>query len=376
MADKRFHITPGGAELCRARFKPCQYTAHYASLEIARNSDAIIKENNAFLAEIKQLHENHRNPDPKVFSRSSFSFDKGSSSPRAFGREVDARIDRWGVKPEIYHSMGQFRMNNGNGMDVNAQVMRLTEVDEELARYVGVWRFTVKSNKVGLVRHAKVVRQEVFDFSTAEAVRESMPKVTELFRTAAIASGLYDEEKANRQTEKMLEHFIAMFNAVESDAAGELDVQERGMGYFTDSDNGTIVVNEDYRTSAFRAESFKRYLAAHPVYRAHQPEVEIKVSDSHSRTGASWALKKKDGQWSVEKGYDDGASEVVNISTPQDALDHVYYHVLAQINPDNDEKALEKGRFAGALVQGVETALEANKAVIDDWWRKTSHLGG
>jgi hypothetical protein len=194
-----------------------------------------------------------------------------------------------------------------------------------------------------------------------------MPKVTEFFRTAAISSGLYDEEKANRQTEKMLAHFKAMFNAVESDAAGELDLQERGMGYFTDSDSGTIVVNEDYKTSAFRAESFKRYLASHPVYRAHQPEVEIKVSDSHSRTGASWALKKKDGQWSVEKTYDD-ASEVVNISTPQEALDHVYYHVLAQINPDDEEKALEKSRYAAALMQGVEAALEGNLVRIREYW--------
>ncbi|MET1156582.1 hypothetical protein [Arthrobacter sp.] len=368
-------MTPKGPRRCSpGLFRTCPIEEHYASPELVVSGERIRHENIAHLAEVKRLHDNHRNPDPKIFSRSAFSFSAGSSSPRKFGQEMDARIDSFGVKPQIYHSMGTFRMANGNGMEVNAQVMRTTEVNEGFACYDGVWRIIIKANKVGLHRHAKTVREESLDLSTAAAVKATMPKAFEIFRTAAISSGIYNEERANQEATDMLAHFKVMFNAVETEADDVYDVYDRGMGYFAESDNSTIVVNENYRSSAFRAVNFKDFLAANLVYGAHQPDAEIRVADRHDNTGASWTLKKENGQWAVEKVYDDGRSEVVNISTAQEALDHVYYHVLAQINPDNEEKALEKGRYAAELVHGVEAALEANKAVIDEHWRTTSRL--
>ncbi|MET1155881.1 hypothetical protein [Arthrobacter sp.] len=132
----------------------------------------------------------------------------------------------------------------------------------------------------------------------------------------------------------------------------------------------TIVVNENYRTSAFRAENFQRFIDECPYYRSTQPEAEIRVSDRHTRTGASWVLKKQSGQWSVEKTYADGSSETVLIETPQDALDHVYYHSFAEVNPDNHELSLEKSRYANDVLKGVEAALEANKPVVVEWWRQ------
>lgn len=370
MASNRYHIAPDGAELCRAWLKRCEYEHHYSSLKIAQEQDAIIKDNNLFRAELKRLQDGHRNPDPKLFSRSSFMFNRADTSPRNFAQEVDARIHNLGVRPEIYHSMGQFRMNNGNGMEVNVQVMRMTEVDERLACYSGVWRFIVKKNKVGLQRDAETVRDVIFDFSTEEAIQASIPEVSELFRTAAISSGIYNQEKADNESATMLAHFKAMFNAVESDAAGDFDVWNRGMGYFTESDSETIVVNEDYWSSAFRAENFRRFLSDCLYYRSTQPNVEIRVSDHHFYTGASWALIRHSDQWSVEKKFADGSVENVPLETPQDALDHVYCHALAEVNPDNEELSFEKGRYAEDLFKGVEEALEANKAVVAEWWRK------
>jgi hypothetical protein len=374
MAGKRFHITPNGPKRCTATFRPCDFSAHYGSEESALAADRVIQANNAHRAEVRRLEDNQRNPDPKFSSRSSFSFHKGSTSPRKFGQEIDARINNLGAKPQIYHSMGQFRMNNGNGMEVNMQVMRMTEIDEGFARYTGVWRFLNKSNKVGLTRHPTTNSDLVLDFSTAQAARRSMLQVRDLFRTAVISSGVYDEDEANHRADLMTEDFKNMFNAVESDAAGDFDVYERGMGYFTESDGQNIVVNEKYRTSAFRTENFKNFLAEYPPYRSHQPDVNLRVTDAHSQTGASWTIKKESGQWAVEKTYASGESEVVPITTAQEALDHVYYHNLAEVDPDNEQESLEKGRYAAALMQGVDATLENNKTVIDEWWNKTSTL--
>lgn len=376
MAGKRFHITPTGPKRCTKKFRSCSFPDHYGSEESALAADKVIQANNAHRAELKRLEDNHRNPDPRYFSRTSFNFGDGSTStsPRKFGQEIDARIDRLGVKPQIYHSMGQFRMENGNGMEVNMQVMRMTEIDEGFARYNGVWRFINKSNKIGLHRHAKTNYDIVLDFSTAQAVKRSMLQARGMFRTAVISSGIYNEEEANRRADSMTETFKNMFNAVESDAAGDFDLWDRGMGYFTESDSDTIVVNENYRTTAFRAENFRNFIRECPYYHSVNPNAEIRVSDQHSYTGASWTLKRESDQWSVDKTYADGRSESVLINTPQEALDHIYYHTLAEINPGNEQESLEKGRYAGELVQQVEKSLEENKPVVEKWWSETSSM--
>lgn len=374
MAGQRFHITPTGPKRCKATFRACPFADHYGSEESALAADAVIQRNNAHRAELKRLEDNHRNPDPRYFSRTSFNFGAGNTSPRKFGQEIDARIDNLGVKPQIYHSMGQFRMENGNGMEVNMQVMRMTEIDEGLARYTGVWRFINKSNKIGLHRHSKTNSDVVLDFSTAQACRRSMLQAREMFRTAVISSGVYDEEKADAAADNMAEDFKNMFNAVESDAAGDFDLWDRGMGYFTKSDSDTIVVNENYRTTAFRAENFRNFIQECPYYHSVNPNAEIRVTDRHPFTGASWSLKRESNQWSVDKTYADGRSETVLVNTPQEALDHVYYHNLAEVNPNDEKESLEKGRYAGELVQQVEICLENNKAVVEKWWSETSSM--
>jgi hypothetical protein len=370
MAGKRFHITPTGPKRCTATFRPCPYSEHYSSVESALAADAIIQDNNAFKAELKRLHDSHRNPDPKYFSRTSFNFGKGSTSPRNFAQEIDARIYNLGVRPEIYHSMGQFRMNNGNGMEVNVQVMRMTEVDENLGRYVGVWRFINKKNKVGLHRHPETVADVVFDFSNEQSGRRSMAQIREFLRTAVISSGVYDEEDADKRADEMAADFKNMFYAVESDAAGDFDLWDRGMGYFIESDSETIIANEEYKTTAFRGENFRKFIEECPYYKSTQPQAEIRVTDRHNYTNASWTIKKEAGQWSVDKVYADGRYENVLVNEPQDALDHVYYHNLAEIDPGNEQLALEKGRYANDLVKEVDEALEKNKPVVAEWWRQ------
>ena len=370
MAGQRFHITPTGPKRCTATFRSCPYSDHYGSAESALAADAVMQRNNTHRAELKRLEDNHRNPDPKFFSRTAFNFFENSTSARQFGQEIDARIDNLGVKPEIYHSMGQFRLNNGNGTEVNMQVMRMTEIDEGLARYTGVWRFINKSNELGLHLTPKTNSDIVLDFSTMQSARRSMLQAREVFRTALIASGIYDDDELDRRSDAMVENFKGMFNAVESDAAGDFDLWDRGMGYFTESDSETIVVNEKYRSSAFRAENFRNFIRECPYYRSNQPTAQIQVSDDHGRTGASWTLKKESEQWSVDKKYADGRSETVLINTPQEALDHIYYHNLAEITPGNEKESLERGRFAGELVQQVERELEQNQVRVNEWWEK------
>lgn len=369
MAGKRFHITPTGPKKCTATFRPCPYSDHYSSVESALAADAIIKDNNAFKAELNRLHEIHRNPGP-YFCRTSFFFAKGTTSPRKFAQEVDTRTYNIGVRPEIYHSMGQFRLNNKNGMEVNVQVMRMTEVDENLGRYVGVWRFINKTNKVGLHRDPQTVADVVFDFSNEKSARRSMVQVREMLRTAVISSGVYNEEEADKRADEMAEQFKNMFEAVESDAAGDFDLWDRGMGYFTQSDSKTIVVDVDYRTTSFRGENFRKFLQECPYYKSINPAAEIRVTDRHFFTGASWTVRKENGQWTVDKVYADGTKEVVTVTEPQDALDHVYYHNIAEIDPDNEELALEKARYAKELILEIDEALEKNKPVVAEWWEK------
>lgn len=370
MAGKRFHITPTGPKKCTATFRPCPYSDHYSSVESALAADAIIKDNNAFRAELQHLHEVHRNPGPQHFCRTSFIFGNGTTSPRKFAQEVDNRAYNFGVRPEIYHSMGQFRMNNGNGMEVNVQVMRMTEVDENLGRYVGVWRFINKKNKVGLHLNPETVADVIFDFSSEQSARRSMAQVREMLRTAVISSGIYNEEEADKRADEMTQDFKNMFNAVESDAAGDFDLWDRGMGYFMQSDSETIIADVDYRTSSFRGENFRKFIQECPFYKSTNPSAEIRVTDRHSMTGASWTLKKENGQWAVDKVYADGRKETSIVTEPQDALDYVYYHNIAEINPDNEQLALEKARYAKELVLEIEEALENNKPVVAAWWEE------
>lgn len=374
MAGKRFHITPDGPKRCTATFRPCPYSDHYSSVESAIAADAIIKDNNAFRAELNRLHENHRNPDPKYFCRSSFLFGKGNSSARQFANEMDARLYNVGVKPEIYHSMGQFRMNNGNGMDVNVQVMRMTEIDENLGRYVGVWRFINKKNKIGLATNQETVADVVFDFNSDRSARRSMAQVRELFRTAVISSGIYDEEEADKQADDMAEEFKNMYYAVESEAAGDYDLWERGMGYFTKSNSENIIVDENYKTSSFRGENFRRFLNDCPYYKSITPNAEIRVTEKHNYHDGGWTIKKENGQWYVDKVYSDGRKETAILLEPQDALDHVYYHNIAEVDPGNEELALEKGRFAKDIMKEVDEALEANNSVVTEWWDKQAEF--
>jgi hypothetical protein len=371
MADKRFHMTPDGPELCKPRFKRCQIERHYASPEFAVSNEAIIAENTIHLAEIKRLEDLLRNCPPEKYSRSAFAEMRGNDSARRFGDGMDARMSDLGVKPEVYYSGTTFRLNNGNGMEVNLLLTTKPRIHKGFACLVPEWRFIVTSNKVGLHRHPEKVREGAFDLSSTEAIQTSMPEVYKLFRTTAISSGLYNEDKANQRADEMMAHFKMMFNAIESEAVGDFVLWERGMGYFAGSDNATIVVNEDYKTSAFRAENVRRYLAEHPLFQSRQPsEVEIRVSDAHSRTGASWAIKLTGSQWAVEKGYEDGSTEVILLTTPQEALDGVYYHVLAHINPDDKEKALEKGRYAYDLMAQVDEAFKRQETVIDEYWKE------
>jgi hypothetical protein len=76
----------------------------------------------------------------------------------------------------------------------------------------------------------------------------------------------------------------------------------------------------------------------------------------------------------VDKTYADGRSETVLINDPQEALDHIYYHNLAEINPGNEQESLEKGRYAGELVKQVEICLEENKAVVEKYWQDSSSM--
>lgn len=368
MAGKRFHITPTGPKRCTAKFRPCPYSDHYLSEESALAADKIIRSNNLHLAEIARLQEVHRNPDPKFFSRTSFNLSKNSNSPRTFGLEQDYRHTNLGVRPELYHSMGQWRFSDRKDIDLNVQVMRMTDIDESLARFVGVWRIILKTNRKGVVRQQETKQDLVFDFSTEQATKRSMLQTHEFFRTAVVMGGVRDDDEADRRAEEMSEAFRNMFNAVESDAAGDFDLHLRGMGYFTESDGVTIRVDEQYNSSAFRAQNFKTFLMEYPGYRSKQPEVEIRVTDKNPRTGASWTIKKESGQWAVEKVYADGRAETIPVADSQQALDHVYYHNLAEVNPNNTEDSLTKGRYAASLVDGVEKALEDNLPGIKEWW--------
>jgi hypothetical protein len=75
-------------------------------------------------------------------------------------------------------------------------------------------------------------------------------------------------------------------------------------------------------------------------------------------------IKKEGGLWAVEKLYAEGRFETILVSTPQEALDHVRYHNLEEVNPDNVEQSLRKGRYAGAFIAGSRKALEDNLITV------------
>ncbi|MET1156581.1 hypothetical protein [Arthrobacter sp.] len=356
MTDTRFHATPDGPGLCTAR--QCPVEDHYGSHESAVAAVAAIHHK----AEVKRLRALVKKPPTGMYRSFAFIYPNDKLTARDFDGRRRFASQHYGVRAEVFETYSRLQIDDGHSPAASVDIHQMTEVDEASARLVRTWKLTDHERVPGQPK-AEALRQKFVDFSTLEGTRQSMLEAAELFHSTLVRSGISDAE-VDVEAGKWLTHFKDMVNAVESEAAGDFDVWGRGLGYFTASDGEAIVVNENYRTSAFGAENFKGFLAENPAYRSRQPEAHIRVINQNAATGASWTLKKEHGQWFVEKAYRDGRSVSVDIATAQDALDHVYHFNLAEIDPEDEDASLTKARYVGELVHGVETALEANLYAI------------
>lgn len=355
MAKGQFHIAYAGPMPCTS--DRCPFEDHYDSLESAHDI-------HTHSAEVKRLRGLIKTARPfKSMSSSIFFYREDKLTARDFGRDVDMWFTSKGLTPRFFDAYSGIVLKDGIDPKAAVGIRRAGTVDEVAARIVGIWTISAEVKQEPADNTESLRWKEVFDYSTREAVGDSLLAVAGLFRAALLQNGA-SGEAVDIEAGRMLEHFEGMFNAVESEATGDYGLWGLRMGYFTASDGETIVANEPYRTSAFRAENFRRFLADNPWYRSRQPEAEIRVTDTREEAGAAWTLKREDGRWSIEKIYGDGRVVAVDVETAQDALDHVYHFNHAEIDPGDEPAALVKGRYAFDLVRGVELALEANAAAI------------
>lgn len=368
MANKKYHLTPDGPKICKASFRMCPYASHFGTEESAFAAEKILNEHNAQLDHVEQLKAFVQNPDNRYFIRSPFLFDDNSKSARQLGDELDRRFKEHGFEPQLFHSMGTFRLQNGVANPVEVSVMRVDGVDEENAKIVGNWRVSTKMNMTGVPGQDSTTNV-MLDFNSEQSAKRSFAQVREIFYNGAVRSGLFnEEEKADELADQMQSKFQKMFNAIEGNAAGDFELWERGYGYFQGSDGETIVAREDYGTSAFRGENVRRFLAENHYYASYTPELDIRVSETNERNGTSWAVYKSGDQWHVEEGKADGTKNDYVCAEPQEVYNTVSWIISETVNPGDQEAAKKKGQYAGVLMFDCESALRKNREKVAAYW--------
>jgi hypothetical protein len=368
MANKKFHITPDGPKKCTATFRPCRYSNHYHSVESAFAAEQLIQKNQIHEEKVNRLKRNKMNFEPDFYIRSGFTFAKNNDSMRRFAEELDARKAQLNAVPEMHHSGGTFRLQNGSRNPIEITLLRTAEIDESEAKLASVWRVNTRTT-LGIALGREKVNQEVaLNFRNENSFNRSMIALHEVFRNGAIMSGIREDDEAEAKAEEMTKQFLQMYDAVESEATGEFALWEQGQGYFKDSDPSTIVVDVDYRRSAFRGQNVRNFLKDNLYYAQSTPDAKITVTDHNEINGSSWAIHKLDGEWSVERTNSDGSSADVLVKSPEDVYSHVYWAVKEQINPDDEKEARRKARYASQLMKDVEAALDENKASVSDEW--------
>lgn len=375
MKNDKWHYTDKGPKKCRWGLQPCTENRHFDSQELALAFGDKLKKTAAQDKKIAKLEEMIKayKPEEKVLA----SVVSGSyiSGARCFGDAMEKSYDN-GVLPKIFPGQWSARIQNGSYRPVEITLKRHVIVHKEWGVLSGTWEAIVETTKTHPKGFETIREETKLNLSNPLLVRgriavaPEFAKLQEVFRRAIYLS-LVDESNPKNyligvKASELMESFMQMFNAVESEAMGEAALDRIGFGYFQDSPPGHIKVNEQYAFSAFRGSNFRRYLNQSEYFRNSVPIVDLRVTDNSLYSKAYWSLYYCDDLWSVEFRKADGETGEYAVETPQDAYTAVHHHVLNNESRVGDEKtAHRKGDFAFKLVFDVNAALAKHKERIE-----------
>lgn len=371
MAQSAVHILEDGTiEKCR-RFRSvlfaCERQPHWETVRAAE----IFLDNKAYLAEraatIKEFTDTERNFSHPRRIHVTFPADKwGNLTVRKFGAGMEAYVARHGALPLNLSGVMTFRINKGGGRTYLATIEVKTVMDKvtlETSR-----RWSVLGKVTERFKDDWILRDLELDFSRSqipgiEALREAFFC---LFQLAVPATG-WDKPgpRFAAEIDELISRFRDMYGAIEAVMGEPLDVSMDNLGDFRDSADDKIVVDVEYDRSLLTAQSFRDYFREHIRFnRPATVDAEVRVTDRRRDSDGEtlWSLYRKDGVWSIVTAVSGGASNDSLTPTAEDVRSHVYWHVIREINPDDQEQALAKSQYAADLFTAVETELALHTA--------------
>lgn len=366
MAQKRFHIkNDGTVEECRKKFSPCALDGHWASAEAAR----IHLDNIAFIAErkaeIAEFEIARRDPwNPKHYY-AIFNPDKWYGSARKFSEDMDNYLAVHGRIPLYLQGRMTFKLHYFTGTDLHLDITVKPQIEmDPTAPSRTTWNWAVALTQKNRFRDDIVLKSTALDFSFDADIVSSIKELESIFeyavkRVAPRRTGWETEEPDySSQVNKMSASFMGMFNAIESLVRPNLGLWQEGHGDFKNSFDNTVVVDVEYNQSAFNPQAFKDFVRGNYYYSNEIIDAEIRVTDGEEGDGrALWAVCRKNGQWSVTTLTYAGERHDNVTPTAEDIRAHVYWHVIKEMNIDNQEQAFKKSQYAADLFTMVENEI-------------------
>lgn len=368
MAQQAVHILEDGTiQQCHRfnkRFRSCELRPHWKTVEAAE----IYLDNKAYLAEraakVGEFNEAKRSfSHPRRFN-AAFPTDRHSKrTVRSFSEEMDAYVADHGELPLYLHGVMLSNINTGAGT-YRTTVRVSTVMDEETFQTDRRWSAELKF----MPHHGedRVLRDVDLDFSSPHASRASHEKLHEVFRCAAeltspgIQFAKPDTPPASDVAASLMGRFKDMRGAIETVMQRNiLEVRNDELGDFVNSDDEKIVVDVEYDRSTFSAKKFRAYFRENLYFNNPRTvDVDLRVTNTKvlNRGGTHWSLFRKDGAWGIVTATDEASCES-SITTSEDVRSHVYWHVIREINPDNQEDAFAKSTYAADLFTIVEDEL-------------------
>jgi hypothetical protein len=269
---------------------------------------------------------------------------------------MDAYVDRHGKLPLYLWAVMSSDLGQ-HSLTYRTAVRVKTVMDEESLQTDRRW--SVDLRVIEERREDRILRDVDLDFSSSRAYMESYEKLREVFNCAAQLStpGIRwakpDTKPPEEVAEALMDRFGDMHRAVEA------AMRNDEPGDFAESSDDKIVVDVEYDRSTFSARHFKDYFRSNfSSNTAKTVDADIRVTDNRKkgRGETYWSLYRKDGVWGVVTATEEAANDYLT-PTAEDVRSHVYWHVIREINVDDQEQAFAKSTFAADLFTTVEDEL-------------------
>lgn len=377
MAKTEYHITPDGVQKCKRMWGKCPYSTHYVHLGRALQVEQEQLAEAAKPAKIAELEKAVRD---MAFVRARvhvFNFGSTPDGARKFAVNADAYAaaempsSDIEVPPmELFSHATMYNMRNGSSSPVVVHVVRQPKVDKEAIRIVSEWKLSLETTTSITLGLKKISENMTLDFSSPSAADESFDDARKFFEKAVKLSGLRDEA-ADEKIDSMVNDLRIMRDIVDSEIDGDFALWEEGRGYFKDSGYDSIVVDADYKKSAFRGENVKRFFREN-VGMTSNPEVQIKVTERNERFSTSWSMHSlPDGTWNITTVMQDGTTQVSPAPNPDEIYNRVFwdFHDYVNINKfgeplEQHEESRKRAEYAKKLMIDVAEEHEKNQQRI------------